>query len=156
MHTPNKHNPAPKLFKRGEGEALTFLGEARVFKVLPSENGGAYLQFETSHASGTTVPVHAHRDEDEAFYVLTGEYEFVVGAEKMIATAGAFLFAPHGALHGFTAVGRTPGKLLITVSPGTQHESFFRDLAEIERMRRKPPERSELLNLAQKHGWVFP
>ena len=76
--------------------------------------------------------------------------------QKMTATTGAFLFAPRGALHGFTVVGRNPGRLLITVSPGTQHERFFRDVLEIERTRRKPPERSELLRLAQKHGWVFP
>ena len=95
-------------------------------------------------------------DADEAFYVLAGEFEFMVGAEKMTATTGAFLFVPRGALHGFTVVGRNPGRLLITVSPGTQHESFFRDLVEIERTPRKPAERSELLSLAQKHGWVFP
>ena len=103
-----------------------------------------------------TIPLHAHRDEDEAFYVLAGEFEFIVGAEKMTATAGAFLFAPRGALHGFTVVRKNPGRLLITVSPGTQHERFFRDVVEIERTRGNPPERSELLSLAQKHGWVFP
>lgn len=156
MNTPNEHKQAPKQLKSGEGETLTFLGEPRVFKVLPSETNGAYLQFETSHASGAAIPVHAHRDEDEAFYVLTGEYEFVVGTEKMVAAAGAVLFAPRGTFHGFRVANGSSGKLLITVSPGTQHESFFRDLVEIERTRRKPLERLELLSMAQKHGWVFP
>ena len=156
MNTPKEHKSTPKQLKPGEGETLKLLGEPRVFKVLPSESNGAYLQFETSHASGAAIPLHAHRDEDEAFYVLIGEYEFVVGAEKMVAGAGAFLFAPRGTFHGFTVISRNSGKLLITVSPGTQHESFFRDLVEIERTQRKPPERLELLSLAQKHGWVFP
>ena len=74
----------------------------------------------------------------------------------MTATTGAFLFAPRGALHAFTVVRKNPGRLLITVSPGTQHERFFRGVVEIERTRRKPPESSELLRLAEKHGWVFP
>jgi quercetin dioxygenase-like cupin family protein len=152
----NKHKPVPKHLKPGEGEILTLLGEPRAIKVLPSENVGAYLQFETSHAPGMAIPLHAHREEDEAFYVLAGEFEFIVGAEKMIATTGAFLFAPRGALHRFTVLGRYPGRLLITVSPGTQHERFFRDVVEIERTRRIPPERPELLSLAQKRGWVFP
>ena len=153
----NKHKPVSKQLKPGEGEILTLLGEPpRAIKVLPSENEGAYLQFETSHAPGMTIPLHAHRDEDEAFYVLAGEFEFIVGAEKMTATAGAFQFAPRGALHGFTVVRKNPGRLLITVSPGTRHERFFRDVVEIERTRRKPPESSELLRLAEKHGWVFP
>ena len=151
----NKLKPALKQLKPGEGEILTLLGEPRAIKVLPSENQGAYLQFETSHAPGMPIPLHAHRDEDEAFYVLAGEFEFMVRAEKMTATAGAVLFAPRGALHGFTVVGRNPGRLLITVSPGTQHERFFRDVLEIERTRRKPSERSELFSLAQKHRWVF-
>src|SRR6516165_9105847 len=145
----NKLKPALKQLKPGEGEILTLLGEPRVIKVLPSENQGAYLQFETSHAPGMPIPLHAHEDEDEAFYVLAGEFDFMVGAEKLTATTGAFLFAPRGALHGFTVVGRDPGRLLITVSPGTHHERFFRDVVEIERARGNSPERSELLSLAQ-------
>ena len=52
----NKHKPAPKQLKPGEGEILTLLGEPRAIKVLPSENEGAYLQFETSHAPGMAIP----------------------------------------------------------------------------------------------------
>ena len=36
----NKHKPAPKQLKPGEGEILTLLGEPRAIKVLPSENEG--------------------------------------------------------------------------------------------------------------------
>ena len=116
----SQHKPMPKQLKPGESETLTLLGEPHVIKVLPSENQGAYLQFETPHAPGMPIPLHAHRDEDEAFSVLAGELEFLLGAEKLTATTGAFLFAPRAARHGFTVVGRNPGRLLISVSSRTE------------------------------------
>jgi hypothetical protein len=80
----NKHKPAPKQLRPGGGENPTLLGEPRVIKVLPSENE-AYLQFETSHAPGMAIlpfMLTGTRTRRSTFYVLTGEYEFVVGAEK--------------------------------------------------------------------------
>jgi hypothetical protein len=53
-------------------ELVQLLGEPRVLKLTPAENGGASLQFETTHAPGSGAPPHWHRDEDEAFYVLAG------------------------------------------------------------------------------------
>ena len=89
-----KNAPLPKQLKPGEGETLTLLGEPRVFKVTPAENGGACLIFETWHASGTKIPLHAHREEDEAFLVLNGEFEFLIGPDRLLATAGDLLFVP--------------------------------------------------------------
>src|SRR5262249_21375219 len=78
------------------GELLQLLGEPRVLKVTPAEDGGAYLQFETTHEPGSSVPPHWHHDEDEAFYVLAGEYTFSIGDSRVTAPAGAFAFVPRG------------------------------------------------------------
>jgi quercetin dioxygenase-like cupin family protein len=143
----------PKYLQPGEGEILTLLGEPRTFKVTPAENGGSYLQFETSTAPGTGAPPHFHYEEDEAFYVLTGSYEFIVGGHHFIAATGAFAFVPRGTVHTFTNTGREVARMLITVTPGTQHEGFMREAGELAERLGKQPELSQLIPLALKYGW---
>ncbi len=143
----------PKHLGPGEGYIVHLLGEPRTFKVTPAENGGRYLQFETSTAPGTGAPAHLHHEEDEAFYVLAGQYEFLVGKERFVATAGAFAFVPRGIVHAFTNTGKEVARMLITVTPGTQHEGLFREASELAERLGKQPEPSQLLSLALKYGW---
>ena len=145
----------PKFLQPGEGEILKVLGEPHPFKVTPAETGGIYLQFETSHAPGTNIPAHLHQEEDEAFYVLAGQYEFHIGETRFTATTGAFAFAPRGTIHAFTNRGQQVGRMLITVTPGTQHEGFFREVSDLTARLGKPPERSQLVTVTQKYGWVW-
>lgn len=145
----------PKHLEPGEGEIVRLLGEARIFKVTQAETGGTYLQFETSHGPGVSGPAHWHREEDEAFYVLSGHYEFRVGEMRFQATSGAFAFAPRGTIHAFTNTGQEVARMLITVTPGTQHEGLFREVAELTGQIGKQPEQSQLLALASKYGWVL-
>jgi quercetin dioxygenase-like cupin family protein len=143
----------PKQLGPGEGHIIQLLGEPRTFKVTPAENGGRYLQFETSTAPGTGAPAHFHHEEDEAFYVLTGQYEFLIGGQHFVATTGAFAFVPRGTVHAFTNSGREVARMLVTVTPGTQHEGFFREAGELARRLGKQPEPSQLLPIALKYGW---
>ncbi len=129
--------------------------EQRIVKITPAENGGSYLQFESSHAPGSNVPAHFHHEEDEAFYVLAGHYEFLVGETRFAATTGAFAFAPRGTVHAFTNTGQEVGRLLITVTPGTQHEGLMREVVALTEQRGKPPEPSQVVALALKYGWVW-
>jgi quercetin dioxygenase-like cupin family protein len=97
-----------KCLNAGDGEIIMLLGEPRVLKMTPAETAGACLQFETSHAPGTQVPLHLHREEHEAFYLLVGECEFEVENSRFTATAGAFVFVPSGAVHGLGSLVRIP------------------------------------------------
>jgi quercetin dioxygenase-like cupin family protein len=143
----------PRYLGPGEGYTTLLLGEPRVFKVTPAENGGTYLQFETSTAPGAGVPPHFHHEEDEAFYVLVGNYEFIIGENRCIATAGAFAFVPRCTIHAFTNTGQEVARMLVTVTPGTQHEGFMREAGELVERLGKQPEPSQLVMLALKYGW---
>jgi quercetin dioxygenase-like cupin family protein len=143
----------PRYLGPSEGYATMLLGEPRVFKVTPADNGGTYLQFETSTAPGVRVPPHFHYEEDEAFYVLAGEYEFIIGENRCIATAGSFAFVPRGTIHAFTNTGQEVARMLVTVTPGTQHEGFMREAGELAEQLGKEPEPSQLVTLALKYGW---
>ncbi len=64
-------------------------------------------------------------------------------------------FAPRGTIHAFTNSSQEVGRMLITVTPGTQREGFFREISELTELLGKPPERSQLVTLTQKYGWVW-
>lgn len=143
----------PKYLGPNEGEIIHLLGEPRTLKATPAETGGRYLQFESARAPGIGVPPHFHYEEDEAFYVLAGQFEFILGETRVTASAGACAFAPRGTVHAFTNMGPDEGRLLITVTPGMQHEAFMREMEELTRRLGQQPDQSEVVALALKHGW---
>jgi quercetin dioxygenase-like cupin family protein len=64
---------------------LWVLGEFVTYKVPSQQTGGAYALFEVTTQPGSGPPPHVNHREDEAFYVLEGDYEFLSGGEAMRA-----------------------------------------------------------------------
>ena len=46
-------------------------------------------------------PEHAHKAEDDAFYILEGELTFGVEDEEVVASPGTFVLVPPGLQHTF-------------------------------------------------------
>ena len=113
----------------GEGEkSLRVLGELVTYKITSYQTGGAYSLFEVvTHPAGGPPPHVQHR-EDEAFYVLEGEYEFVVEGRTTRVGAGSLIYVPRGNLHAHKTVGEEPGRLLVSQTPGGLHERFFEEV----------------------------
>src|SRR5688572_4918382 len=78
------------------------------WKVKSNETRGAFSIVEVVVQPGTGPEPHRHSKEDEAFYILEGQYEFRVGKQVIQAAAGSFLFAPRGIPHTYRNVGTTP------------------------------------------------
>jgi mannose-6-phosphate isomerase-like protein (cupin superfamily) len=72
---------------------------------------------------------HAHPSFDEVFYVLEGEYEFVVEDRVLRAREGSTVFIPRGAFHDFHNAGVGSSRLLTFCSPGGI-EDFFQELSQ--------------------------
>jgi mannose-6-phosphate isomerase-like protein (cupin superfamily) len=110
----------------GEGtRSLWMLGQFVTHKVPSHQTGGAYALFEATTQPGAGPPPHIHHREDESFYVLEGEYEFLSGRETLRAGADSLLYVPKGVLHAHTNVGESVGRLLLTQTPGGLYELFF-------------------------------
>ncbi|GGD14110.1 cupin domain-containing protein [Flavobacterium orientale] len=75
-------------------------------------------------------PPHSHPDE-EIFYVLEGNFEFVLHDVKHPFTAlpGSLVHVPSEALHTYKNTGNTKGKLLVTLLPGNLLD-YFRAIGE--------------------------
>jgi mannose-6-phosphate isomerase-like protein (cupin superfamily) len=137
----------------GEGRPLSLIGgNVMTCKARSADTGGAYALFENVTAPGGGPPLHVHRREEEAFYLLEGELVFTLGGRQVKLEPGAFLLAPRGLPHTFVNPGAVPSKALVLVTPGGL-EDFF---DELSRLPSGPPDVERLLDLGRRHGIELP
>jgi quercetin dioxygenase-like cupin family protein len=110
----------------GEGETVWFLQNRMTVKATAELTGGAYGLVESWIAPGASPPLHIHRLEDEAFWVLEGTVRFHVGDEEVTAGPGSYVFAPRDIPHSFIVEGDSAAHMLTLLSPGGG-EQFFVD-----------------------------
>ena len=117
---PIKHQPRSKRYYFDVGIGAICLSGA--------DTGGAYCLLEAGLAPGMMVPRHAHTREDEAYYVLAGELEVVVGDEIFVLRAGDTLIAPRDIPHQLRNSGNVENHYLLVFSP-SGFEEFLRATA---------------------------
>lgn len=99
-----------------DGEHFDVLGSAMLYKATAASTGGAYsLAIETTPPGGG-LPMHVHSREDEAMYILDGEYEIECGVVR--ANAGTFVFLPRGTPNQYRNCGAELGRFVYITSPG--------------------------------------
>jgi mannose-6-phosphate isomerase-like protein (cupin superfamily) len=114
----NAKRQSPKFVKADEGRRFSVFGSSMLYKATAEDTGGAFsLALETTAPHGG-LPLHVHRVEDEAMYILDGEYEIQCGEEVFRATSGAFVFLPRGIPNRYQNLGDMPGRFLHLTSPG--------------------------------------
>jgi quercetin dioxygenase-like cupin family protein len=111
-------------------KSLWVLGELVTYKTTSDQTGGAYSLFEVESRPGSGPPPHVQHWEDESFWVLEGEYEFVVEGRVMRAEAGSLVHVPKGNLHAHKNMGDGPGRMLLSQTPGGSHERFFGEIGK--------------------------
>jgi quercetin dioxygenase-like cupin family protein len=115
----------------GEGaRSLWVFGELVRYKTRGEQTGGAYSLFEIASPSGGGPPPHIQHREDESFYLLDGEYEFLVEGRPFSVGAGSLIYVPRGTLHAHKNVGEGTGRILLSQTPGGMHERFFEEIGE--------------------------
>ena len=116
---------APGGIVLGPGEGRTIPGtDAIMLKATGEETGGSIGFLEATSAPGTGPPRHIHHSCDELFYVLEGEFLFLVGERQVSALPGTFVFIPRGTVHAAKVSGTEPGKVLAAYIPGGLERSF--------------------------------
>jgi quercetin dioxygenase-like cupin family protein len=118
-------------FAPGESsKSLWVFGELVMYKTKSERTGGAYSLFEVVTQPGGGPPPHVQHREDEACYVLEGEYGFLIEGRTFRAGTGSLLYVPRGNLHAHKNVGDRPGRMLVSQTPGGLHELFFEEVGE--------------------------
>ena len=147
----------------GEGcKSMWVLGELVTFKITADHAGGAYSLFEVvTQPNGGPLPHVQHR-EDEAFYVLEGEYEFLDEDLTRRVSTGSLVYVPKGNLHTHKNVGERPGRMLVSQTPGGLHERFFEEIGEEASDEAAPPgsegpqDMREIAAIATEYGIEIP
>lgn len=114
-----------QVIVRGPGEGFLIPGpEGITLKATGEETGGSIGFFEGTTPSGFGPPRHIHHTSDEMFYVLSGEFEFLVGEQIYRAGPWTFVFIPRGTVHAPKVVSTEPGRVLAAFVPGGQEHAF--------------------------------
>jgi quercetin dioxygenase-like cupin family protein len=110
----------------GAGAVVHVLGADLVVK----SSGDPRHFFVADHPmpAGYFVPLHAHDDEDEAFFVLEGEITLVSRDGESVAGPGTYIHLPRGVPHGYVNASSAPARILVIASPGGKLEGLFRGL----------------------------
>lgn len=142
---------APYVLARGEGESLDVIGDRQTVKVSSQDAGGAFVLVENLNEPGVGIPMHVHHDEDETFYVISGQVEFTIEGRPVVAKAGTTVFLPKGTPHAFRVVGDGPARMLTLLVPG-KLEGLFRELATFPA---GPPDPERLAATCAPYGIEF-
>jgi quercetin dioxygenase-like cupin family protein len=109
----------------GPTEGLMIAGRDRiVLKATSEQTQGSIGVLEATTPPGAGPPRHIHRSCDELFYVLEGEFLFLVGDRQDTARPGTLVFIPRGVVHAAKVIGSEPGRVLTAFVPGGQEHAF--------------------------------
>jgi quercetin dioxygenase-like cupin family protein len=115
----------------GDGRAVR-IAQAQLItrKVGSEQTGGAYSLFEVAVGPGGGSQPHIQHREDECFYVLEGEFEFLIEGVRIEAGTGSLIYIPKGNLHAFKNASEATGTILVSQTPGGVYEGFIEEVGE--------------------------
>lgn len=110
-HTQPVHQTdAPSYFFAGTKMTVHLSGE---------QTGGQFCVLENTIPPGYMTPPHVHDSEDEAFLVLDGALDLVLGADRITVGTGQSAFAPRGIPHQLQNTSGKPVRVIaISTPPG--------------------------------------
>jgi quercetin dioxygenase-like cupin family protein len=140
---------APYVVRRGGSRLVDAMVD---IKAAADDTGGAVTVSEFALAPWSQGPVlHLHESVDEALYVLAGRLDLQLGAERLFAAAGDFVWMPRGVPHGFSCAGDDEVRALALAVPGGLEDMFREQAAHLAGAVGRPDPR-ELERIGRRHG----
>ena len=126
------------------------LGDKMLVRQDAASTGGKYAVMEQFLHPGGGPPPHTHTREDEVFFIVSGEFDILLGDSTVRAKAGDVLDAPRNVKHTYHCAGEEPGTILFLTYPAGIEEFFSRigDLGT-------PPDMAKLFSIASEYGLIF-
>jgi len=107
----------------GKSRSIGF--NSTTFKVGSGDTQNALFVMEQHSLKAGGPPLHLHHEQDEFWYVISGEYMFQVGSERYRAQAGDCLLGPRNIPHAYAFVGSSTGRILISFTPAGKIQEYF-------------------------------
>jgi quercetin dioxygenase-like cupin family protein len=121
---------------RTPANRLWFFDALVTVRIGHDDGGDGISMLESAAPYGTSPPLHVHRTEDEAFYVLEGELRIQAGDAEFRIGPGEAALAPTGVPHTYR-VESPGGARWLNVTTHGDFERFARALS-------RPADRNEL------------
>ena len=144
-------NTSATIIPAAAGTPLNVLGDRLLLKLTSADTAGCFTLVEQFSEPGTGIPLHRHTREDESFWVLEGQVEFVVGDTTTVVEPGGFVYAPRDVAHSFRAVGAAPARMLIHVWPAGLETMF----GELSQLPAGPPDLGQVALICARYGISF-
>jgi mannose-6-phosphate isomerase-like protein (cupin superfamily) len=145
-------SPAASAVGPGEGQRfiLPTRGHGTV-KLGAVDTGGSLSALELVCEPGQGPAVHVHSREHEIWYVLDGEFVFLLDTTLTHLSTGGLAFGPISVPHTFQNIGMTTGRLLVITGPAGLEEFFL----DYDRRASGPYDTSALAQAARIGGIDF-
>jgi quercetin dioxygenase-like cupin family protein len=112
------------------GDAYWFLNSLNIVKATTESTGGAFALVHNTAPPGHATPYHVHHAEDEAFWVLTGEFTFICDGKKHVLGPGEFIFLPRRIPHGIRCTASEPSTYALIATPGNGFVNMMIEMGE--------------------------
>jgi mannose-6-phosphate isomerase-like protein (cupin superfamily) len=100
-----------------EGDAYWWLGSLTLAKLRGADTSQGMDIVDHRVPAGYAPPPHVHSDQDEVFYVISGQFDVRCGDQRWDAGAGTLVFLPRRVPHSFVVTGDAPGRTLLINAP---------------------------------------
>ena len=110
---------------KNEDNYLWFLDTLVNIRVSEKDNSNGISVLEHCAYQNDSPPLHIDENEDEIFYVVEGEFRFLIKDEEHHLNPGDILTAPKGILHSYKIESPGGGRWL-TITNGGDFEGFVK------------------------------
>ncbi|HEX6421315.1 MAG TPA: cupin domain-containing protein [Acidimicrobiales bacterium] len=131
--------------------SIRFFQQTITVLASASDTNGVLGAVEVVSPRGAGPPLHVHHHEDEAFYVLEGEYTVVVGDEEVAGVPGTWVWGPRDVPHGYQVHSPRGRHLSLTMPAG--FDAFFEEVAHLATRSTDPRQAmGQLAEVAARYG----
>ena len=145
----------PKIVTRGPEAFKTIeaFGDQMILHLGTKDTGGRLSMWTNISPPGGGPPPHYHENEDEWFWPLSGNAEFLIDGEWKLVPPKTSVFAPRHSVHSFRNPNSEPLEMLIQTMPGGFDE-FFSECAT-EFATDGPPDMEEIIKISARYGIYY-
>ena len=145
-NSPSAKGAAAMTFLDPVPEVDFFSARARILAHGDATDGRFGLVEMTGVGANSMPPLHVHHNEDEGFYVLSGEVTFFTPGNEITLRPGEYFLAPKDVPHTYRVGDQDANWLVVSLPAG--FEQFVLDVAALD----DPDDPAALGALAAKHN----
>lgn len=145
MTTLPSGNPTARPFVLTPDEAPAYWFAGTYWRLLAggAATDGRSCTFDELCPRGLVAPLHVHDNEEEAFFVLEGEFVFTVGDRDIEAGPGCYIYLPPKVRHGFRVESEI-GRVYNMLCPSGFEQGIIDGAIPAPRVSMPPPGMSSL------------